>query len=235
MLIVVHNLPFLIVKWPEFHTLCQALNSQCEGIITTAHSTITKKLKRSWTNHKDVVRRDLQSAVLNIHVSLDIWTSPNRHLLLAICAHYTTHLLQRQKALLTLHPVGGHSGQSQFDVLLPVLQDYGVVQKLGAIVANNAAPNNTLCEIVESYMLRTEKREWKAKHWRIRCSGHIINLAVQAFLFADVIEIDKLELYNDNKRQGDIGDKEARKTRFRLMGPLGKIHNIVVYIRGSTT
>ena len=96
--------------------------------------------------------------------------------------------------------MGGHSGQSQFDVLLPVLQDYGVVQKLGAIVADNAAPNNTLCEIVKSYMLRTEKREWKAKHWRIRCSGHIINLTVQAFLFADVIEMDELKLYDDNER-----------------------------------
>ena len=79
-------------------------------------------------------------------------------------------------------------------------------------------------------MLRTEKWEWKAKHWQIWCSGHIINLAVQAFLFADVIEMDKLELYDNNEQQGDIGDKEARKARFCLMGPLGKIHNIVVYI-----
>ena len=71
-LIVVRNLPFAIVEWPEFHTLCQALNSQSEGVITTAHSTIAKKLKGSWTNYKDVVRRDLQSAISNIHISLDI-------------------------------------------------------------------------------------------------------------------------------------------------------------------
>ncbi len=113
-------------------------------MITTTHSTITKKLKGSWTNHKDVVRRDLQSAISNIHISLDIWTSPNRHLLLAICAHYTTYLLKRQKALLALRTVAGHSGQNQFNILLPVLQDYGVVRKLGAIIADNASPNNTL-------------------------------------------------------------------------------------------
>jgi len=46
-LIVVQNLLFSLVEWPEFHTLCQALNSQCEGIITTVHLTITKKLKES--------------------------------------------------------------------------------------------------------------------------------------------------------------------------------------------
>ena len=158
-LIVVQNLLFSLVEWPEFHTLCQALNSQCEGVITTAHSTVTKKLRESWTNHKDVVRRDLQSVVSNIYISLDIWTSPNRHLLLAICAHYTTYLLQRQKALLALPLVGSHSGQSQFNVLLSVLQDYDVVQKLGAIVTDNATPNNTLCDIIESHMLKRENRE----------------------------------------------------------------------------
>ena len=234
-LIVVRNLPFAIVEWPEFHTLCQALNSQSEGVITTAHSTITNKLKGCWTNHKDVVRRDLQSAISNIHISLDIWTSPNHHLLLAICAHYTTHLLKRQKALLALCTVAGHSGQNQFNVLLPVLQDYGVIRKLGAIVADNASPNNTLCEIIEDHMLLEEAREWRAKHWRIRCIGHIINLAVQAFLFADMMDIEELESYDKKEQQGDTRDKEARRIKFRLMGPLGQMHNIVIHIRGSTS
>jgi hypothetical protein len=47
--------------------------------------------------------------------------------------------------------------------------------------------------------------------------------------------MDELESYDDKERQGDVGDDDTKKTRFRLMGPLGKIHNIVVYIRGSTT
>ena len=157
-LIVVRNLPFSIIKWPEFHTLCQALNSQCVSMITTAHSTIRKKIADAWASHKDAVRRDLQSAVSNIHLSLDIWTSPNGHLLLAICAHYTNYLLQRTKALLALCKVKGHSGENQFKVLLPVLQDYGIVRKLGAIVADNASPNNTLCQAIETHMRIKEDR-----------------------------------------------------------------------------
>jgi len=70
-------------------------------------------------------------------------------------------------------------------------------------------------------MLVEEDQEWKAKHWRIRCSGHIINLAVQAFLFANVINIEELESYDDEEQQGDIRDKEAKRIKFRLMGPLG--------------
>jgi hypothetical protein len=153
---------------------------------------------------------------------------------LAICAHYTTHLLKRQKALLALRTVAGHSGQNQFNILLPVLQDYGVVRKLGAIIADNASPNNTLCEIIESHMFREEDRKWKAKHWRIRCSGHIINLAVQAFLFTNVINIDELESYDEKEQQGETGDEKAQRTKFRLIGPLSQMHNIVIHIRGST-
>ena len=42
----------------------------------------------------------------------------------------------------------------------------------------------------------------------------------------------KLESYNKAEADGELIDKEAKKARFRLLGPLGKAYNIVVYIRG---
>jgi hypothetical protein len=141
------------VEWPEFHAFCQVLNPQSEGVVTTAHSQIAKKIKESWNCHKDTVRQILQSAISSIHISLDI--------------------------------------------LLPVLEDYGIVQQLGAVVADNASPNNTLCKAIENYMWDEQEIEWNAEHWRIRCSGHIINLAVQAFLFANFVEVEELESYDD--------------------------------------
>jgi hypothetical protein len=84
-------------------------------------------------------------------------------------------------------------------------------------------------------MLNEQDLEWEAKHWWIHCSSHIINLAIQAFLFANVIEIEELESYDVQDRAGEIGDKEVKKLKFQLMGPLGQAHNIVVHIRNSTT
>jgi hypothetical protein len=48
-----------------------------------------------------------------------------------------------------------------------------------------------------------------------------------------VIEIDEFKSYDNTKQQGDIGDEEAKKVKFCLMGPLNKIHNIIIYIRDS--
>jgi len=90
-LIVVRNLSFTMVEWLEFHTLCQVLNKASKGKITTSHSGVYNKVEEAWKKHKDVVRRVLQAALSHIHISLDIWTSPNRWLLLAICAHFTSY------------------------------------------------------------------------------------------------------------------------------------------------
>jgi hypothetical protein len=80
--------------------------------------------------------------------------------------------------------------------------------------------------------LRSELK-WEAGHWRIRCLGYIINLVVQAFLFEDVIRQEELESYDEEDRNGVAVDEEARKAKFRLLGPLGQGHNIVVNIRSS--
>ena len=76
-------------------------------------------------------------------------------------------------------------------------------------------------------------RDWSECNWRIRCIGHIINLVVQAFLFANVMAIGELESYDNLDRNRDVTDKEVRRAKFRLLGPLGQGHNIVAHNRGS--
>jgi hypothetical protein len=43
-LIVVHNLPYRLVEWPEFHTFYMTLNPQAIDCLCRAHSTIPKVL-----------------------------------------------------------------------------------------------------------------------------------------------------------------------------------------------
>ena len=158
----------------------------------------------------------------------------NRLLLLEIVVYFVDSLEKYYKAFIVLCTIANHSRDKQFSVLLSVLQDYSIVQKFGAIVGDNASTNDTLCAAAEEYLLKEEEIEWDATHWRIRCTGHIINLAVQAFLFQNIIEIDELELYDEKEKKGETGDEEERRAKFRLIGPLGQLHNIIVHIRGST-
>ena len=71
-LIVVRNLAFASVEWPKLHTLCQVLNRESKDFITTAHSHIATKTKQLYEQHKDTIRKKLQSALTKIHFLVDI-------------------------------------------------------------------------------------------------------------------------------------------------------------------
>ena len=47
-----------------------------------------------------------------------------------------------------------------------------------------------------------------------------------------MVELEELESYDKQDEIGVFEDHEAMRTQFRLMGPLGQAHNIVVHIRG---
>ena len=53
--------------------------------------------------------------------------------------------------------ITNYSRDKQFSVLLLVLLDYSIVQKLKAIVGDNASTNNTLYTIVEKYLLKEKE------------------------------------------------------------------------------
>jgi len=52
-------------------------------------------------------------------------------------------------------------------------------------------------------------------------------------LFAEVMDLEELASYDLENEDGELTDKEARRAWFRLLGPLGKGHNIMVHIGGS--
>ncbi|EED11633.1 hypothetical protein TSTA_108210 [Talaromyces stipitatus ATCC 10500] len=164
--------------------------------------------------------KKLQSASSSIHLSLDIWTSPNRILFLGICAHFVEQSQERLcKGLLALRTVGNHSGDEQFATLLPVLKDYGIQQKL--------------CRVLGKY-LQEEGIKWDPTYRRIFCIGHVINLAVQAFLFQNILEIEQLSSWDEIEVTEATEDEELqRQVTIYKIGPLGKLHNIVTHIRCS--
>ena len=69
------------------------------------------------------------------------------------------------KALLALCIVKDHSEKAQFAVLLSMLHDYGIVQKLGTVVADNSGTNDTLCREIEAHLLNKENLVWETSHW----------------------------------------------------------------------
>lgn len=232
-LLVTANLSFRLVELPQFHTYNQSLNPEAASVVTTSHSHVATKIGQIWERRKKILKKKIQSALSNVHLSVDIWTSPNNLLLLAICAHFVDGDNKLVKALLGLREVENHSGEEQFIALLPVLQDYGIVRNIGAIIADNATTNDTLCRAVGRHLREEEQVDWDPVFQRVRCIGHTINLAVQTFLFQDIINTQQLAAYDREDQGGHVEDEAGRRRTVRGIGSLGKLHNIVTFIRGS--
>ena len=65
-------------------------------------------------------------------------------------------------------------------------------------------------------------------HDRLRCFGHIINLVVKCFLWGE----DRASIAGERNEIHHSPEEELRQLReWRKKGPIGKLHNIITYIR----
>jgi hypothetical protein len=64
------------------------LNPESKDAVTTTHSQVKNKIDETFEIHKDTIQKKLQSALTNIYLSVDIWTSPNKHLLLGVTGDF---------------------------------------------------------------------------------------------------------------------------------------------------
>jgi hypothetical protein len=87
--------------------------------------------------------------------------------------------LQAKSLLLGLKEVeGSHSGENIAACCLPVIGDFELEGKIGYFVSDNVGSNDLA---VDAFCRELKLKNSKAR--RLRCLGHVINLAAKAFLF----------------------------------------------------
>jgi len=179
------RMPFSAVEWSEMKDLALACNPAIEDLLITSRRTAVRLIASNYNLYKGQIRESLATSISPIHLSSDLWTSPHRHSLLAICAHWVDQYGQLQKALLGLPECRySHGGEKQAGLILQVTEEFSIQSKLGWHTGDNATSNNTCLEVMESRLLSEHQVQFNAKQRRVRCVGHIINLSLQAFLLA---------------------------------------------------
>jgi hypothetical protein len=122
--------------------------------------------------------------------------------------------------------VGAHSGQNQAAVILKVINNYKIGKRIGFFMLDNAASNDVSVAIVLKKLMPYASEKQRARR-RLRRLGHIINLAAQVFILGKdaektSAELELLEL---------VENFTAIEKTWGRNGVLGKIHNLVKYIR----
>ena len=125
-----------------------------------------------------------------IHISADLWTSPNNYALLGIVAHWWD-----ANALIALPKLyGAHNGANIGKAIIDTLDLYDITEKLGYFMLDNATSNDKAVEaITKELRHHGVTRTITAKEAQLHCSGHIINLVVKSLFFGTNVEALEIE------------------------------------------
>ena len=228
--IVQDQLPLSSVKSTSFRAMLLCLQPSIERYLIKSHNTMRSWVVDEFEQARLLVKQRLALAKSKIHISFDLWTSPNAHAIVAVVAHFLSPELRLRHVLLAVREIeGSHSGENIADSLLKVISEYEVNTRLGVFVSDNASSNDVA---VRTILSRLEIDD-NSSH-RARCLGHIINLAAQAFILGKDCEV-----FSINAEAAEVAanvDSSRLSTLQRIWrdkGPIGKYHNIVAFIRAS--
>jgi hypothetical protein len=140
----------------------------------------------------------LKSALSAISFSFDLWTSPNNKAMLGVVAHFADAggtvrsvriALQRQQ--------GQHSGANIAKSLVSVIRSFGIADKVGYFVCDNATNNDTCIDHLLKHLPECCAQK---KHIRLRCAGYIFNLVATAIMFGEDVTAREefFDEYEDN-------------------------------------
>ncbi len=156
------RLPFSAVTWDEMSELILACNPAVEDLLLTSRHAAMRHISANFDLYRTRLRSILESSISVVHFSSDLWTSPHRHGILALCARWVDADLKPRRALLGMPECRvSHSGEHQAELMLGVLEIYDLPQRLGYHTSDNATSNDTMSETP----FATSKGKAQRKGW----------------------------------------------------------------------
>jgi hypothetical protein len=221
--------PFTIFEHSFLRKIFNHFDSDLVLQMAWSGSSVTREIHRLFEAKRDIIKAELRNALTAVHISFDLWTSPNRFAIMAVFAHFIDQLGHQQSRLLVLRrQSGAHSGENLASSLIDIVHEWEIEGRVGYAISDNMMANDT-CLYYMYQRLDPSMRSVDIKARRMRCYGHTLNLVARAFLFGK--DAESFELESDIN--GMRGLVEQDLDHWRTKGPIGKLRNIVKFIRSS--
>jgi hypothetical protein len=232
--VVQDQIPFSAVKSKRLRDLFLLLQPSMERYLITSHTTMSKWVQDDYHNARVRLKSILAKSQSRIHISFDAWTSPSDKAILGVSAHFLSTELKLQHALIGFKEIEGvHDGENLAEYVIAVIQELELEEKFGVFVGDNAGNVDTAINAIVRRLRPNEPPGLR----RSRCLGHIINLAAKAFIHGADVEAWEDEVALAAQRDSRRGHEELNlmeeQVQWRSRGPIGKYHNVVVFIRAS--
>ena len=225
-MVIETNSSFKLVESNAFRTLLAYCNGNATAISrrTVKRDIQTILYEELFKNLKVRLRAHILTGG-RINLTIDAWTSSNKLPFLAITAHWIDITYERFNTLIGFERLkGSHTAGNMADVLVKVLNMYGIREAINCITADNATVNDGIFLDLE-----LEMQEWSQEDGQIRCLAHVLNLAAQTVLktLRSEAEVREVDLASDEQNDGRDNNEVGPATT------LHKLRQIVAKIRSS--
>ena len=233
--IVQAQIPYSTIENEGFREILLLLQPSLERYLIKSHHSIARWVRDDYQEARLRLKSLLSHSQSRIHISFDAWTSPNCKAILGIVAHFLGSDMMLRQALVGFKEIRGiHDGENLAEYIIALLQELEIQDKFGVFIGDNAGNVDTA---IEAIVRRFRPEETSLGNRRSRCLGHIINLAAKAFILGEDVEVFEDQIAVTLDGDGRLGisehDLAQEQAHWRSRGPVGKLHNIIVYIRGT--
>ena len=213
------NIAYRQVELPQFHSLLKLAYADIEavGCLPTA-DTIARWTQRDFQSYKAPVIQLLTEVEGNVHFTFDLWTSGNLLCLNGVYAHYLDAFGKKKKVLLSIPSISdSHTGENIAKGIGDIIMEFGLENRIGYFVLDNAANNDRALEALGSSF------GFDPRQRRIRCAAHIVNLVAMQIMYGKDLQAFESE-------NADVRHMREDLQLWRQKGAFGKLRNIIMWI-----
>jgi hypothetical protein len=137
------KMPFNIVTWPEFKDLF-SFDPLIQEHLISSRNTLVSNITKMYNSYRRQLRMRLQKARSSIHLSADLWSSPNRIGFIGVHAQWVDEAYTQQNMLIGLPECqNNHSGPQQASHIMDLIRWFNIGANIGLFTADNAGSNDT--------------------------------------------------------------------------------------------
>jgi hypothetical protein len=177
--IAVLHMSFRIVERDKFRDLMLYASPHLrhDSTLLKSGGSISLSLVTAFLACQTIFISMLQSCGTTVHLSFDLWTSPNKYAFLGVVCHFIDSQWQARTVLLAMKPLyGSHAGVNMAQLVIHVIQCYGIHRLLGYCVMDNEPDNDTTLREISSWLSSEKAVFLDADKHGLRCFGHPRNL-----------------------------------------------------------
>lgn len=223
------HLPFLFLEHQEFHDLISYARIAPTAPIIPSRKVICTRLRQFVTENQTAILQSLPLGA-KLSLALDCRTSPFQQAFMAITAYFLDQDWAYREVLLGFEPLSGtHSGTNLGEVVVRILRQYKIIDRVLAVTTDNASNNTTLIaamnDTIQALQLNTD-----STIIQVPCIAHVIQIS-----FTDLLGKMKATPKNDTAelewKEDRVRALRARQQKREIADTLNKVSVLIIIVQ----